>query len=354
MAYEDITYEVILQRMLDRVPDNMDKREGSIIFDALAPAAVELQLMYIELDTILKETFADTAQRDYLVRRAAERGIEPYEATYATLKGIFTPSSLEVPIGSRFSCNELNYVVTSKIQDGEYQLQCETLGVDGNANFGDLIPIDYIQGLETAKLTELLIPGEDEEDVESLRERYFASFETKPYGGNKKDYIQKTNAIAGVGSTKVTPIWQGGGTVLLTILNSEYDKASNTLIKAVQEEIDPTQDGTGMGIAPIGHIVTVNTVEEVPINVKATFGFDEGYSFNSLKTTIQNVISEYLLDLRKNWANQTSTIVRISQIETKILQIEGIVDIQNTKINGSASNLTLTEYQVPTFGGVSQ
>lgn len=354
MAYEDITYEVILQRMLDRVPDNMDKREGSIIFDALAPAAVELQLMYIELDTILKETFADTAQRDYLVRRAAERGIEPYEATYATLKGIFTPSSLEVPIGSRFSCNELNYVVTSKIQDGEYQLQCETLGVDGNANFGDLIPIDYIQGLKTAKLTELLIPGEDEEDVESLRERYFASFETKPYGGNKKDYIQKTNAIAGVGSTKVTPIWQGGGTVLLTILNSEYDKASNALIKAVQEEIDPTQDGTGMGIAPIGHIVTVNTVEEVPINVKATFGFDEGYSFNSLKTTIQNVISEYLLDLRKNWANQTSTIVRISQIETKILQIEGIVDIQNTKINGSASNLTLTEYQVPTFGGVSQ
>ena len=354
MAYEDITYEVILQRMLDRVPNNMDKREGSIIFDALAPAAVELQLMYIELDTILKETFADTAQRDYLVRRTAERGIEPYEATYATLKGIFTPSSLEIPIGSRFSCNELNYVITSKIQDGEYQLQCETLGVDGNANFGDLIPIDYIQGLETAKLTELLIPGEDEEDVESLRERYFASFETKPYGGNKKDYIQKTNAIAGVGSTKVTPIWQGGGTVLLTILNSEYSKASNALIKAVQEEIDPTQDGTGMGIAPIGHIVTVQTVEEVPINVKATFGFDEGYSFNSLKSTIQNVISEYLLDLRKNWANQTSTVVRISQIETKILQIEGIIDIQNTKINGSTSNLTLTEYQVPIFGGVSQ
>ena len=88
MAYEDITYEVILQRMLDKVPDNMDKREGSIIYDALAPAAVELQLMYIELDTILKETFADTAQRDYLVRRVAERGIEPYNATYAKLKGI--------------------------------------------------------------------------------------------------------------------------------------------------------------------------------------------------------------------------------------------------------------------------
>lgn len=354
MAYEDITYEVILQRMLDRVPSNIDKREGSIIYDALAPAAVELQLMYIELDTILKETFADTAQRDYLVRRAAERGILPYEATYAVLKGTFTPASLEIPIGSRFSCNELNYVIVSKIQDGEYQLQCETLGVSGNANFGDLIPIDYIQGLETAKLVNLLIPGEDEEDVESLRTRYFSSFETKPYGGNKKDYIQKTNAIAGVGSTKVTPVWNGGGTVLLTILNSEYNKASNTLISTVQDEIDPSKDGTGMGIAPIGHIVTVQTATEVPVNVKATFVFDEGYNFNTLKTTIQNVISDYLLDLRKNWANQTNTVVRISQIETKILQIEGIVDIQNTKINNSSSNLTLTEYQIPTFGGVSQ
>ena len=87
MAYENITYESILQRMLDRVPNNMDKREGSIIYDALAPAAVELQLMYIEFDTILNETFADTAQRDYLVRRAAERGITPYEATNTILKG---------------------------------------------------------------------------------------------------------------------------------------------------------------------------------------------------------------------------------------------------------------------------
>ena len=47
--YENITYESILQRMLDRIPDDMDKREGAVIYDALAPAAVELQLMYIEL-----------------------------------------------------------------------------------------------------------------------------------------------------------------------------------------------------------------------------------------------------------------------------------------------------------------
>ena len=70
--YENVTYEEILERMLSRVPNNMDKREGAIIYDALAPAAVELQLMYIELDVILKETFADTASREY---RSEERRV---------------------------------------------------------------------------------------------------------------------------------------------------------------------------------------------------------------------------------------------------------------------------------------
>ena len=37
--YEKMTYESILQKMLNMVSDDVDKREGSIIYDALAPAA---------------------------------------------------------------------------------------------------------------------------------------------------------------------------------------------------------------------------------------------------------------------------------------------------------------------------
>lgn len=351
--YEDITFEVILQRMLDRVPDNLDKRESSPIYNALAPAAVELQLMYIEFDIILQETFGDTASREYLIRRAAERGIHPYPSTYAILKGEFTPTSIDIPIGSRFSLHDLNYYVKEKIEDGVYQVECEEPGVKGNQYFGDLIPIEYIDGLETAKLTEILIPGEDEEDTESLRSRYFASFDTKSYGGNKKDYIDKTNSIAGVGSTKVTPIWKGGGTVKLTILNSNFDKASPTLIDTVQQIIDPTKDGHGLGVAPIGHIVTVDTAEEVTVNITSNITFDDGYSFSILKPQIEQVVSDYLLELRKDWANQNNLIVRIAQIETKILGIEGVIDIGGTKINGSASNLILSTYQIPIMGGVN-
>lgn len=354
MNYENMTFEVIMKRLLERIPNNMDKREGSIIYDALAPVAIELALLYIEFGIIENESYADTASREYLIKRAAERGIIPYAATYAVVEGQFSPTTINIPIGSRFNCDNLNYAVTKKVADGIYQLQCETLGVEGNVSSSTLIPIDYISGLETAEITSVLVPGEDEEETESLRQRYFDSFNTTAFGGNKTDYIQKTNAIEGVGSTKVTPVWNGGGTVLLTILDSNFDKATDTLIDIVQNEIDPTQDATGLGIAPISHVVTVNTADEVTINVSATFTFDTSYTFSNLKTQIEDVIKEYLLDIRKDWANNDESLVRIRQIETKILNIEGIIDIYNTKINGSTSNFTLTKYQIPIFGGVSE
>jgi uncharacterized phage protein gp47/JayE len=349
--YENMTYEVILQRMLDRVPDTMNKREGSIIFDALAPAAVELQLMYIELDIILRETFADTASREYLIRRAAERGLKPEPATKAILQGEFTPTSIDV-LNKRFNLGALNYVVTELISAGTYKVQCETEGIIGNQNLDDIIPIDYIEGLETAKLTAVLIPGEDEEETEKFRTRYFDSFETKSYGGNVYDYLNKTNSITGVGSTKVTPIWNGGGTVKLTILNSEFDKASSTLIETVQNIIDPTQDGRGIGIAPIGHVVTVDTVEEIEVNISTSITFEEGYSFSGKQQEIIDVISAYLHEIRQDWSNQTNSVVRIAQIESRIMGITGIIDITNTKINGAASNLILSKYQIPVMGGV--
>ena len=347
--YENVTYESILQRMLDRVPNTMDKREGSIIYDALAPAAIELQLMYLELDVIMRESFADTASREYLIRRAAERGITPESATNAVLKGVFTPSDTNV-LGKRFSCNTLNYTVTERIGNGEWVLKCETVGKEGNATFGTLIPIEYIDGFEHGELTELLIPAEDEEDTETFRKRYFESFDSKAFGGNIADYKQKTNAIDGVGATKVTPAWNGGGTVLLTIVDSNFKKPSQTLIDTAQEEIDPMRDGRGTGIAPIGHVVTVRGAEELQLNVTTSITFGSEYDFDKLEDDIREAIEMYLVELRKGWGGNYLTI-RSSHIDARLLDIDGIIDIENTRIN-DVKNLTTNGYQIPVLGGV--
>lgn len=396
----DVTYNEILERMLSRVSDKFDKREGSVIFDTHSPTALELEKLYVELNTLIAEAYGDSASREFLIKRCKERGIIPYPATNAVLKGEFTPTNIDV-LGQRFNIGSMNFIVTEKIADGQYQVQCEVPGIIGNQQLGTMIPIDYIEGLETAELTEILIPGEDEEDTEDLRNRYFNSFNEKAFGGNVQDYLAKTNAIPGIGSTKVTRIWNNnirpaemipstavqewydtikptlsgepakwletvynaalnkklttGGAVLLTILNSDFGTATETLVHTVKQTIDPDENaGEGYGLAPIGHIVQVKSADAVNVVINANITFDTGYGWTNLQNSINDVISSYLLELRKSWADSPYLIVRIRQIETRLLGIKGIVDIDSTQINGSSDNLTLGAFEVPVFGGAGK
>ena len=73
--YESQTFDVLLKRMLDKIPNSLDKREGSIIYDALAPAANELQNAYINLDIMINEAYADTASRYYLIKKSCRERV---------------------------------------------------------------------------------------------------------------------------------------------------------------------------------------------------------------------------------------------------------------------------------------
>lgn len=361
--YEDQTYEKILERSLERVGVDVDKREGSLIMNAIAPVSAEHANVYIELDGIIRDGYADTASRQYLILRCKERGIYPYSATKAVLKGKF---NMEIPIGSRFNLDELNYIALEFIEsaieyasdeDTEgtlyyyYQMQCETAGTEGNKYFGELSSIEYISKNLEGSLVELLIPAEDDEDTEILRKRYLASFSSNPFGGNKQDYKDKTNALDGVGGTVVIPVWNGGGTVKLIIINSEFDVASDTLVAEVQEAIDPDPQGTGSGIAPIGHTVTVVSAEAYTVNVSCGITLVEGYQLSTVKPKITEAIEAYLLEMRKAWENG-GLVVRISQIENRILGVDGVLDVVNTKANDSEENIALEVEQLPIIGDV--
>lgn len=361
--YEDQTQEVILNRMLSTVSGDLDKREGSIIYDACAPTSIEVMLLYAMCDYFLKNTFGDTAEREFLIERAKERGLKPYPATYAVVKAVFTPDSLEIAIGTRFSYDDLNYEVIEKVSAGTYLMRCETAGTVGNMPAGTLLPIDYIAGLQTAELTEVTIPGEDEEGTEVFRARYLASFDSQAYGGNIADYKEKVNAIEGVGGVKVYPVWNGGGTVKVVFMTSEYKPPTAEFIDQVQTIIDPeTNHGEGVGIAPIGHVVTVVGAANSAINMGLHLTYSSG-SFVDYEEDIKQVIDDYFLELNQTWeqtqiatteqVSNTGLVVRISQIETRILGISGITDIEHTTLNGEESNFTLGVDELAVRGSVT-
>lgn len=349
---EEYTFEAILERMLDTVPDTIDKREGSIIYDALSPAAAELAQMYIELEHSIDLIFVDTAPGEYLDRICSQIGIVRKAATPAIKQANFFDENnnlIDIQIGSRFTCEDFYWKVIQKISTGIYQVECETAGVNGNNVTGNLIPVDYIDKLGTATLTELLIPGEDEEDDDTLRARYLASSNNIAFAGNIQDYKEKTKSINGVGAVKVVPIWNGGGTVKLIILDSNYNKASKTLLDSVQQIICPDINDEGLGLAPIGHKVTIETPKETKINVKTKITLSSDENLEETTNLIKIALEKYISGLRKEWEDSTSIIVRISQIEATILNVNGVLDIEDTTINLQTKNIEVLQDNIPVF-----
>jgi baseplate J-like protein len=354
-VFEEHTYENILNRVLARVDNSIDKREGSVIYSAVAPVCAELAQAYIALNNLMDCTFADTAPREYMIKRAAERGLVPNPATLAKAIAVF---NIDVDIGSRFSSEKFNWIVSKKISAGRFYITCETSGAAPNGERGSLIPIEYINGLETAQIENIEIYGEDEEDTEVFRQRYFSSFESQAFGGNKKDYYQKVTTVEGVGGCKVyrsvnSEGVETGANVLLVITNSEHGVANNTLVSKVQELIDPFQNQAGDGLAPIGHICHVKAADGTSINIDANIVYDTGFSFQALQSHITKAVDEYLHQLNLTWDKNDSLVVRISNIESRILAIEGVKDISDTKLNGTALNVVLDKNAIAVRGRIN-
>lgn len=345
--FEDMTYEKILQNALSRVDSDIDKRQGSIIFDALAPFCAELAQAYIQLDRVLSESFGDTASREYLIKRAGERGLSVYPASRAVIRGAF---DCMLNVGDRFNLGEYNYAVTQYIDFDSYyyyKLECETEGECGN-QLGRLIPIESIAGLSHAQATELITLGEDEEDTEAFRQRYLDSLLNQGFGGNTTDYRNWVKAIDGIGGVKVFKAddWLGAGTVRVVIQASDFTVVSADKVSEVQEKIDPSASGSGVGIAPIGHQVTVSGADGVELEISAELTLEEGETLSEVRVEIEEKITQYLMELNSQWESVDRITVFAMQLGARALEVNGVSDISNIEINGSQSNLRLGQEQI--------
>ncbi|MFH5185715.1 baseplate J/gp47 family protein [Paenibacillus sp. TAB 01] len=337
--YESQTFSSILQRMLDRVPSDVDKREGSVIYDALAPAAWELAGLYAQLDSVLRLGFASTSTGTYLDLKVADYGIFRKTATKAQRKGLFYGSSnalIDVPIGSRFGVEALNYVVVERLSIGNYVLECETAGAAGNAYFRPLLPIDYINGLVRAELADILVPGTDQETDAELKKRYADVVQAPSTSGNKADYRNWALEVAGVGGVQVLPLWDGPGTVKVVILDANKLPASSLLVSEVQEYIAPVS-GTGEGQAPIGADVTVAAAAGIDIDVEATVVLSGSRTLAQVQEDFETALTDYL----KSIAFGADPGVKYVRIGAMLLDVPGVQDYSGLIVNGGTGNVTV-------------
>lgn len=351
------TYEKLKEDCLDRVSDTMDKREGSMIGDAVSPCMWELYGAYNMLNIYSNNSYPGTADREGLIEIAKEQGLAPHPATYSVVKGEFTPVTLELAIGTRFNREDVNFSVTEKLAPGVYSLTCETSGTIGNVAPGIITPVDNITGLETANITEILVHADNEEDTEVFRARYFDSVQNKVQDGNVAQYKAWADAFPGVGRHRITPGFNGRNTLKVAILSSVNGVASDTLVNDFQAYLDPANDvinddtaqenypqgrGLGNGVAPIGAIVTVSTATERPINVEATITLAPGYTSTGAVTEALRV---YLNDLAF-----TKSTVSYLGLGAALIASPAVEAVSSLLVNGGAADIPLGLYEIPVVG----
>lgn len=350
------TMTALLQEMLLRVTEEVNKRDGSLIKTALSACAWVIEGLYIELIDVQQQAYGTTATGEYLDMKAAERGVYRLPAVAAVyhMKADLSTISL----GTEFAdASNYTWAVSSGVLDGPdseglytYTITCQTAGEIPTPS-GDLRPLSFVAGLQVAEFADMVIAGRAVESDSSLRQRYEESLVEIAFAGNIAAYREKilelTYDVGGsnarVGALQVFPTTDVagnhvGGHVKIYILDEDLMPASPELISAVQTAICPMYNGVavgdGYGWAPIGASVHITSVTSLPtLEIDVTILLSSGVSMSTVKPKIVANIKEYITNQKSNWTVQVEqglsaakVIIREAFIYSAAL-IEGVEDV---------------------------
>lgn len=381
---EIYTKEYLLNLALSEVPDDVDKEQGSIINDTLAIFCNKMADVFMEVKKIVEQSYILTAtDDDYIDYRVAERGITRYPATKAQRLGTFTypeGNPATVAIGSLFSTIDENkqnvvnfkvvgeYVVDGIVVPGNYVLDCETAGTVGNTYYGEILPLSDMDTLGTATLSTVLTPARDREENDSVKERYFATFNIEAFGGNLADYRQYMSEFQGVGQAQIYPRTEVEDTIIISCVDPSNQPISAEYQNTITQTLDPENyykngnntSGMGLGVVPIGHKVTVTAPKQTVIDVDLTIIKGNTAYIETVKDNIIANLTAYIKQVQDNWADgdgQYETIIYYNQIVTAANGAEGVTNVNGCTVNGGTENITLTqdktEQFIPVLGTVT-
>lgn len=347
--YEAQTEQAIRDRMLAVISSRLDKREGSFTWDAIAPVALELAELYIQLGLLYRVTFVSTSHGEYLETRAREWGLTRHPATHATGTLALTGTSgVVVPAGTRFrTITGTEFELTTDVGIdvggvGIGGIRAIVAGTGGNVLADTITEIPVaIQGLQAVTNDEPTTGGADIESDDALRERLLERISRPATSGNIYHYIQWAKAVPGIGDARVIPIWNGPGTVKVILLDANRQPASAELVTEVVSYIEAER--------PIGATVTVVAASAVTVNIGATVEYDAGrYTLDDITTAVEQAITAYLtqVSFRQDY-------VSYAKLGAVIMGVDGVTDYSGLLVNGDTANIALADDEVPVLGEVT-
>lgn len=356
--YENQTADVIRKRVLDEVSKDYDKREGGVIYDCIEPSVLELEQVYIALDSTIGKMDIETLSGEELANRIYQRtGMTRKPATYASGQieaegagNIKEADLFQTESGIQFKATEsVNLDGSVKVN---INIEAVVAGAEGNvpANTIKYMPVS-IPGITSIKNLEPTAGGYDAESDEDLLKRYYERIKTPPTSGNKSQYKMWAKEVTGVGDARVTPLWNGNNTVKVILIGADKETADPAVVINVQNYIDPGASGEGKGVAPVGAYCTVASADEKTIDIAFTaLDKDPAYTDDQRVNNVKAKLQEYF---RSITFRDDITEVSCAQIGYRLLDATGIRDYTDLRVNGGTVNIPIGYNEVPMLGGVT-
>lgn len=367
---EIYTKEYLLNMALQQVPEDVDTRQGSIIYDTLAITCTKLADVFMEVKQIADQAYMPSAtKKENIDYKAAERGVYRYEATKAERLGTFTYSDgtpASIPVGSLFCTidenkeNVINYIVTAPyiLDDieikGSYVLECQVDGTIGNTYFGEILPLTDMDTLGSATLTTVLTPARDEESSESVKQRYYDTFNIEAFGGNIADYKDYMSKFTGVGQRQIYPRTKDDKRIIISCVDPSNQPISQEYQNTIKQTLDPENyynngnntSGLGLGVVPIGHYPVVTTPNVVDINIDIEIIVSPISNIDSATEQIRNNISGYIAELQDTWDNgegEYSVVAYYNKIFALAEVSQGVANVRSCLVNGGTDDIDLIQ-----------
>lgn len=348
---EEQTEDTIRNRIFNRISKDFDTAHGSYIYDAIEPTVMEITEAYFIIKNIIKLEFPQTSYGEFLTLWGNAIGVYRKNATYASGELLITAKKGTIILkGTKFSTtvpsnstNEIKYFSTLKdiVFDNDQSINIEIIsdieGTKGNVKAKEInLNVENIKGIISIINEKDILNAVDEEDNNSLFERIKERVQHPPSSGNKYDYKRWTKEIAGVDDVIVKPLWNGAGTVKVIIIGKD-GKPIPELINKVKEYLDPKEtEGQGDGLAPVGAVVTVDTITNIVIDINITnLDLETGYTIDDIKNNLEMNLSQYILSLGGN------DTIRIHAVENRITSTKGIKDFEDVFINDYKNNFII-------------
>ena len=346
--------QTILDRMLGRI-SGLSTIEGSTTYIQHSPVTIELENIKLQMDEIVNRnniiSAYENGYEDEVVKYAEADGVDRKQSHYSVGNQTFfgTPNTV-VPVGTKFG-DEANGRMYETLTNGtiDNNGKCTVLskscdnGVKYNADPSELnyLPI-AISGVTGTTNEEKFTGGTNIESIDDLFYRHQLKVRNPATSGNKYHYEQWALEVNGVGYAKCVPAEEigKGGIVRVIIATSEKRKASNELIQKTYNHINeerPVLSGT----------LEVVTVEEKMINITGNVEIDTNTTLNMVQNTFKEELEEYFKE--DVYDNKKISIAKIQSI---LINIAGVKDCTDIKINGNSSNLTLGNEEIAILNNV--